>query len=142
VIAQQVFAGREQELEYLAQLLARSHDGQGQVCLVFGEAGRGKTALCAEFARRAQETHEDLLVAVGNGGESNQLYRNDGGSFTEVAGALGSALSNTLTLDGGDGDLDLAFGNEGRQGESGLPNDSFSVGLAALYWPRMHIRTG
>ncbi|MFQ5858707.1 MAG: AAA family ATPase, partial [Anaerolineae bacterium] len=37
------------------------------VCFVTGEAGSGKTALVTEFARRAQDTHAGLLVAVGQG---------------------------------------------------------------------------
>ncbi|MFQ5341849.1 MAG: AAA family ATPase, partial [Anaerolineae bacterium] len=39
--------------------------GHGQVCFVTGEAGAGKTALVTEFARRAQDAHDDLIVAVG-----------------------------------------------------------------------------
>jgi predicted ATPase/predicted negative regulator of RcsB-dependent stress response len=40
--------------------------GRGQVSFVTGGAGTGKTALVGEFARRAQETHSDLVVALGN----------------------------------------------------------------------------
>jgi adenylate cyclase len=61
------FVAREQELTQLAQFLDRAMAGQGQVCFVMGDAGSGKTALVREFTRRAQEQHEDLLVAVGQG---------------------------------------------------------------------------
>jgi predicted ATPase len=36
------------------------------VLFVTGEAGCGKTTLLAEFTRRAQETHPDLVIAVGD----------------------------------------------------------------------------
>jgi predicted ATPase len=45
--------------------LDRALAGQGQVCFVIGEAGSGKTSLVTEFARRAQDQHQDLIVAVG-----------------------------------------------------------------------------
>lgn len=41
-------------------------EGQGQVCFVTGEAGFGKSSLTAEFARRAQERNEELLVVIGD----------------------------------------------------------------------------
>jgi adenylate cyclase len=61
----QIFVARERELELLNGFLKRAIAGQGQVCFVTGEAGSGKTALISEFARRVQERHKDLIVAVG-----------------------------------------------------------------------------
>lgn len=61
----QTFVARERELEQLDNFLTRILIGQGRVCFVTGEAGIGKTALVAEFARRAQKQHENLIVAVG-----------------------------------------------------------------------------
>jgi len=49
----------------LRKFLNRALSSQGQVCFVTGEAGSGKTALLTEFARRAQEAHDDLLVVTG-----------------------------------------------------------------------------
>jgi len=60
-----VFVARERELSRLRTFLDCALAGQGQVCFVAGEAGTGKTALVTEFARRAQETHPDLLVVYG-----------------------------------------------------------------------------
>jgi serine/threonine protein kinase/predicted ATPase len=60
-----VFVARESELERLNTFLERSLSDGGQVVFVTGEAGSGKTALIQEFARRAQETHSDLVVASG-----------------------------------------------------------------------------
>ncbi|MFQ5792775.1 MAG: ATP-binding protein, partial [Acidobacteriota bacterium] len=65
-MTEQVFVARERELAQLQTFLDRALAGQGQVCFVTGEAGAGKTALVTEFARRAQERHEDLLVAIGD----------------------------------------------------------------------------
>jgi serine/threonine protein kinase/tetratricopeptide (TPR) repeat protein len=60
-----VFVARENELERLNTFLEKSLSGGGQVVFVTGEAGNGKTALIQEFARKAQETHSDLVVASG-----------------------------------------------------------------------------
>jgi adenylate cyclase len=64
-MVQQVFVARERELERLDGFLQRALAAQGAVCFVTGEAGSGKTALVTEFTRRAQEAHEDLVVAMG-----------------------------------------------------------------------------
>jgi tetratricopeptide (TPR) repeat protein len=63
---QHVFVGRERELDRLNRHLGRTLIGHGQVCFVSGEAGTGKTALVTEFARRAQEEHDALLVTLGS----------------------------------------------------------------------------
>lgn len=60
------FVSRRRELAALNQHLHAALEGNGQVVLITGEAGRGKSALMAEFARRAQEAHPDLIVASGN----------------------------------------------------------------------------
>ncbi len=64
-MADPVFVAREGELGLLWQFLDRALGNQGQVCFVTGEAGSGKTALVTEFARRVQEKHTDLVVAIG-----------------------------------------------------------------------------
>ena len=56
---------REHELARLNTYLDLALSGKGQICFVTGEAGAGKSALVAEFARRAQALHDDLLLAVG-----------------------------------------------------------------------------
>jgi tetratricopeptide (TPR) repeat protein len=62
----QAFVARERELGRLDALLNQALASRGQVCFVTGEAGSGKTALVVEFARRAEEAHADLVVAIGN----------------------------------------------------------------------------
>lgn len=61
-----VFVGREGALAQLDGHLDKALAGHGQVIFVTGGAGRGKTALIDEFSRRAQNTHEGLIVALGN----------------------------------------------------------------------------
>ena len=60
------FVGRERELAQLDGYLDKVLAGHGQVVFVTGGAGRGKTALIDEFNRRAQTTHDGLIVAIGN----------------------------------------------------------------------------
>lgn len=50
VAASTPFVGRAAELRRLMQLLERAQRGQGSVLTVTGEAGAGKSRLCAEFA--------------------------------------------------------------------------------------------
>jgi predicted ATPase len=61
----QIFVGRERELKRLEESLDLALAGQGQVCLLAGEAGAGKSALIQEFTRRIQDVHQDLVVANG-----------------------------------------------------------------------------
>lgn len=63
---QSVFVERTRELSRLEEFLEQTRDGRGQVVFVTGSAGRGKTSLLNEFARQAQTTHADLLVASGS----------------------------------------------------------------------------
>jgi DNA-binding SARP family transcriptional activator/predicted ATPase len=64
---QSLFVARTQELAGLNTYLDEALNGNGRVAFITGGAGRGKTLLLAEFARRAQEAHKDLIVAGGSG---------------------------------------------------------------------------
>jgi predicted ATPase len=66
-IERPVFVAREHQLAQLDGFLDKALAGLGRVVFVIGDAGQGKTALIQEFARRAQATHSDLIVASGNG---------------------------------------------------------------------------
>lgn len=73
-----IFVARESELAQLDQKLGAMLQGQGQLCLVSGEAGAGKTALLMEFCSRAQQKHSNLIVTLGacdsqTGGENSYL---------------------------------------------------------------------
>jgi len=61
-----VLVARENELAQLEKFLEGSMAGQGKVVFVTGEAGSGKTSLLAEYSRRAQDRHADLVVASGD----------------------------------------------------------------------------
>jgi transcriptional regulator with XRE-family HTH domain len=60
-----VFVARARELSELEATLDTAQIGAGQILFVIGGAGRGKTMLVQEFARRAQATHADLVVVTG-----------------------------------------------------------------------------
>ncbi|UCC89663.1 MAG: AAA family ATPase, partial [Anaerolineales bacterium] len=60
------FVARERELSLLDAFLDQTLTGRGQVVLITGGAGRGKTALIQAFAGQAMQAHSDLLVAIGN----------------------------------------------------------------------------
>jgi adenylate cyclase len=63
---EQVFVGRERELEELEGHLAETLAGQGRVCFVTGQAGVGKTALVRQFVQQALATDPNLVVALGS----------------------------------------------------------------------------
>jgi tetratricopeptide (TPR) repeat protein/predicted Ser/Thr protein kinase len=66
-----VFVGREPELRTLTAAWGRSKSGQRSLVLVAGEAGMGKTRLCAEFARGCAA--EGATVLVGRSDEQALL---------------------------------------------------------------------
>jgi predicted ATPase len=63
---EQVFVGRQRELEELNGCLEKALAGHGQVCFVTGQAGAGKTALVRQFVQQAFADEPDLIVAVGS----------------------------------------------------------------------------
>jgi DNA-binding SARP family transcriptional activator/predicted ATPase len=61
-----LFVARDRELALLDGHLDAALAGRGRVVFVTGGAGRGKTSLMQEVARRAQERSAGLIVAGGN----------------------------------------------------------------------------
>lgn len=57
------FVGRERELRELERVLDRAASGRGELVLVAGDAGMGKTALVEEASRRVQEAGFQCLWA-------------------------------------------------------------------------------
>jgi predicted Ser/Thr protein kinase len=60
-----LFVAREKELAKLDTFLEQAMAGNGQVAFVVGDVGTGKTALISAFARSAEATHPELVVASG-----------------------------------------------------------------------------
>ena len=60
---QDLFVGREQELELLQEALADARDGRGRLVLLAGEPGIGKSRLADEFCRK--ESADAVSVAWG-----------------------------------------------------------------------------
>jgi DNA-binding SARP family transcriptional activator len=63
--ARPLFIGREPQLAQLRQALDQTLSGHGQLRLISGEAGAGKSALVAEFIHRTVSTQAKLIVAIG-----------------------------------------------------------------------------
>jgi tetratricopeptide (TPR) repeat protein len=60
-----VFVAREGELAKLNRCLDKALSGTGQVCLISGQAGTGKTALVRAFLQQALASHPELVAAMG-----------------------------------------------------------------------------
>ncbi len=65
VARQTLFVGRKKELDYLQEALEKVYKGKGQVRLVLGSAGRGKSHLLQKFADDALAANPNLLVLTG-----------------------------------------------------------------------------
>jgi serine/threonine protein kinase/tetratricopeptide (TPR) repeat protein len=65
-ISRSPFVCRGPELERLERALEAMMSGLGGLRFIAGDAGKGKTSLVTEFARRAQDSHPDLIVAMGS----------------------------------------------------------------------------
>ncbi len=79
-----VFVGRVAELQTLDDALAQVRSGRGRAVFVAGEAGAGKTALLAEFARRTLLAEPEVAVAGGRG----HLYAGTAGPYLPFCEAL------------------------------------------------------
>ena len=64
-IEQTLFVGREKELDSLQERLKHVYEKEGQVRLLLGSAGQGKSHLLQKFTTEAQKTYPDLLVLTG-----------------------------------------------------------------------------
>ena len=60
-MAHSKFVCRKSELNLLAKRLDQAVKGEGQICLVIGGAGTGKTAILKAFARQARSIYPDLM---------------------------------------------------------------------------------
>ncbi len=83
-----VFVGREKQLDELERMLSVSLQGQGQLTMIVGEAGSGKTTLATSFARRVLSRHPDLKVAMGR----CDVYTGAGNPYAPFQSVLGALL--------------------------------------------------
>ena len=67
------FVGRASELEALGTLFERARRGEGSLVLVEGEAGVGKTRLCAEALSAQKEN--GVTVLEGRCAEGSDPYQ-------------------------------------------------------------------
>ena len=65
VARQALFVGRTEELNRLQEALENVYEGKGEVKLVLGSAGQGKSHLLQKFANDALAANPDLLVLTG-----------------------------------------------------------------------------
>jgi len=84
------FVGREEELQLLLSRWEHAREGDGQVALVVGEAGIGKSRLVAEFRHRIQQTPHIWMESAGEQFFENTPFH----AYTEM-------LSQWLELQGG-----------------------------------------
>ncbi len=60
-----LFVAREPQLAELDRAFTQTLTGQGQLRIITGEAGAGKSSLITEFLYRAQSAHPELIVTIG-----------------------------------------------------------------------------
>ena len=93
-LSQASFVERHKELARLESYLQHALSGNATPVFLLGDAGSGKTSLMREFARKAQETHANLLVA---GGQCN-AQTGPGDPFRPFRDILG-ILTGDLEID-------------------------------------------
>jgi DNA-binding SARP family transcriptional activator len=71
------FVGRQEPLQRLHRALNLAMHAQGQLMLITGSPGQGKTALMREFIRQAMDAHPALAATWGN----SQAYFGSGDPF-------------------------------------------------------------
>ena len=115
------FVGREEELRLLLSRWERTREGEGQVVLVVGEAGIGKSRLVAEFQKRIRDTPHIWMESAGE-------------QFFESAPfhAVSEMLSRWLELQGGDSSKDRFERLERALASAGLKVDETAPLIADL----------
>src|SRR5437879_2560041 len=102
--------GRDAELAVVLERLEAAAEGSGQVVLVEGEAGIGKTRLVAEALREAQRQGVRVFAAAGDELEARRPFGPLVQALGLRAGAPDSALADLLTAAAPDrGGPELSF---------------------------------
>jgi class 3 adenylate cyclase len=115
------FVGREEEFATLLRRWERTREGEGQMVLVVGEAGIGKSRLVAEFHERIRETPHIWMESAGE-----QLFENT------PFHAISEMLSQWLELQGAVGSDEQAARLERALDSVGLKVDEAAPLVADL----------
>jgi class 3 adenylate cyclase/predicted ATPase len=115
------FVSREEELQLLLSRWERAREGEGQMALVVGEAGIGKSRLVTEFHKRIRDTPHIWMESAGE-----QLFENT--PFHAVI----EMLSQWLELQGGANSGEQAAGLERALASAGLKPDEAAPLVADL----------
>src|SRR6266851_5527250 len=115
------FVGREEELRLMLSRWERTREGEGQVVLVVGEAGIGKSRLVAEFHERIRDTPHIWMESAGDQFFANSPFH----AITEM-------LSRWLELQGGANAEEQAERLERGLSSAGLKPDEAAPLIADL----------
>jgi len=121
------FVGREEEFATLLRRWERTREGEGQMVLIVGEAGIGKSRLVAEFHERIRDTPHIWMESAGE-----QLFEN------APFHATSEMLSQWLELQGGVGSDEHAAHLERALDSVGLKIDEAAPLVADL----LHLQVG
>lgn len=112
--ASRALVGREEELAILQKRWRRAQDGAGQVVVMSGEAGIGKSRLCAELVAsvQAEEGADVVLLQCSPHLQDSALH--------PLLAHLSDVLDRSAVLSRGDGLLELAH-QAGAKDHPGLP---------------------
>ena len=110
------FVGREEELRLLLSRWERACEGDGQVALVVGEAGIGKSRLVAEFHHRIRETPHIWMESAGEQFFENTPFH----AYTEMLSQW-LELQGGLTADERLGQVDRAMASAGLKPAEAAP---------------------
>ena len=110
------FVGREEELRLLISRWERARDGEGQLALVVGEAGIGKSRLVAEFRERIRDTPHIWMEGLGE-----QFFQNS--PFHAVTEMLSEWVQIQASSNGGEilARLERALESAGLELEEAVP---------------------
>jgi class 3 adenylate cyclase len=110
------FVGRQEELRLMLTRWERARDGEGQVVLVVGEAGIGKSRLVAEFHEQIRDTPHIWMESAGE-----QLFENT--PFHAISEMLSQwmELQGATNADEQTTRLELALSSAGLKPDEAAP---------------------
>jgi class 3 adenylate cyclase/tetratricopeptide (TPR) repeat protein len=110
------FVGREEELQLLLSRWQRVREGEGQLALVVGEAGIGKSRLAAEFRERIRDTPHVWIESAGEQFFENSPFHALIETLSRWLELTGSAKANEMVER-----LEQALASAGQKLEEAVP---------------------